>query len=251
MSDEQIKYLLTLPPEQIIEWYRSKGYSFSWDWRDTWQDAHDRFFSVAKVMKLDILQEIKDKVNKIFTEGYTYQQFQNELQPILKSMGWWGKVKASDVPGYDPNSGIDPNKIVQLGSPRRLKTIFETNANVAFSSGNYKTLIQNVESRPYWLYNQLDRKNKRKAHANYAGKVFMWNDPIWNSIWPPNGFGCGCWVDALTKEEVDARGLTVYQGSAIKITVGEGWDYNPGKSFFTPDLSLYSEEFANQFLKVS
>ncbi len=249
MNADQLKYLLSLPPEEIVKWYKSKGYAFSWKWEDVWQEAHARAFTVSKVMKLDILQELKDEVDKIFTHGLTFEQFRKDLEPNLKRLGWWGKVRADEVPGYDPASGGDPNKIVQLGSPRRLQTIFQTNSNVAYNSGRYKFQIQNAVNRPYWLYNQLERKHKRKAHAVYANKVFMFDDPIWNIIYPPNRWGCGCYVIALTKEEVEARGLKVCKGSDERIDVAEGWDYNPGKSYYKPDPAKYDKEIFAQYLK--
>lgn len=248
MSDNEIKYLLTLPPEQIIQWYQSKGYKFSWNWRDVWQDAHTRFFTAAKIMKLDILQTVKDATDDIFKSGLTYEEFRKQLEPQLKKLGWWEKVKASEVPGFNPASGVDPNKIVELGTPRRLQTIFYTNSNVAYNSGRYKTQIENVELRPYWLYVQIERKHKRKAHAVYSNKVFMWNDPIWKKIYPPNGWGCGCYVIALTKEEFESRGLKLWKGEDVTIKVEEGWDYNPGLSYYQPDLSKYNPDFANQYL---
>lgn len=247
MTPDQLKYLLSLPPEEIVNWYKSKGYTFSWNWQDVWQDAHAKAFTVAKVMKLDILQTIKTEVDNIFSKGITFEQFKRNLEPMLRDLGWWGKMKASEVPGYDPASGTDPNKIVQLGSPARLRTIFQTNSNVAYNSGRYKFQIQNAASRPYWLYNQLERKRKRKAHAVYAGKVFMYDDPIWNKIYPPNGWLCGCFVTALIKEEVEARGLKVWKGSDVRVDVEEGWDYNPGKAAFAPDPAKYDKDIFAQY----
>ena len=244
MNENDLKYLLTLPPEEIVKWYSSKSYTFSWNWRDVWQDAHVRAFTVAKVMKLDILQSIKNEVDKIFKEGITYDEFVKNLEPELKDLGWWDKVRADQVPGYDPKSGVDPSKIIQLGSPRRLATIYQTNANVAYNAARYKFQIQNINSRPYWLYNQIDRPSKRKAHARYAGKVFMADDPIWDKIYPPNGFNCGCFVTALTADEVAARGLIVQNGANVKVKVGEGWGYNPGKELFTPDLTQYDADLS-------
>lgn len=249
MNEDQLKYLLNLPPEQIVQWYKSKGNNFSWDWKEVYQDAHAHSFTVAKVMRLDILQELRDEVDKIFEKGITYEQFRKDLEPLLKRLGWWGKIKASEVPGFDPTSGINPDKIVQLGSPSRLKTIFATNANVGYSAGRYKMMIQNVEQRPYWLYNQLERKHKRKIHSYYANKVFMWNDPIWNFIFPPNGFFCGCYITALTIEEIESRGLKISRGKDFSIKVEEGWDYNPGKSYYQPVLSKYDKSLVKQFLK--
>ena len=246
MTDSDLKYLLTLPPEEIVKWFYSKGYTFSWNWNEVWQDAHMRSFTVAKVMNLDILQSLKDEVDKIFSKGITYEQFVKNLEPELKAIGWWGKVRADQVPGYDPLSDTPPDKIIELGSPRRLSIIYQTNANVAYSAAHYKFQTQNAVSRPYWLYHQIDRKTKRKSHAHFAGKVFMSDDPIWNTIYPPNGWNCGCWVEALTKEEMQARGLKVSNGNDfIKFAdknIDPEWQYNPGQSLFSPDLSKYDSD---------
>jgi uncharacterized protein with gpF-like domain len=247
LTEDQLKYLFSLPPDQIVKWYQSKGTTFSWDWKEVWQEAHSRSFTVAKVMKLDILQELRDEVDKIFTEGITYEQFQKDLEPILRRLGWWGKVPAKDVPGYDPANGIDPEKIVQLGSPYRLNTIFTTNANVGYSKGRYDTMIQNTVERPYWMYKQIERLHKRRSHAIYANKVFMWNDPIWNHIYPPNGFNCGCYIIALNKQEMESLGLHVSNGADFPIEVGDGWDYNPAITNFKPDLSNYDSDLRNEY----
>ncbi|MCF8265818.1 MAG: phage head morphogenesis protein [Melioribacteraceae bacterium] len=231
MDNQNLKYLLTLPPEEIIKWYKSKGYRFSWDWKDTWKQSHARAFTVAKMMKLDLLQETKREVDKIFTDGITYEEFRKQLTPILKRNGWWGKVLASEVPGFDPKTGGDPNKVVQLGSPRRLRTIYQTNANVAYSAGNYNFLIQNVNSRPYWKYNQIDRERKRKDHAKYDEKIFRWDDPIWKKIFPPNGFSCGCFVTAHTENEVKRNRWNISKGEDFTVNVAEGWDYNPAAAY--------------------
>ncbi len=84
LTSDQIQYLFTLPPEEIIQWYISKGYTFSWNWQDTWQTAHTRAFTVAKVMKLDILQDIKNEVDNIFIKGLSEEQFIRNLEWTLK-----------------------------------------------------------------------------------------------------------------------------------------------------------------------
>ena len=249
LTSDNIRYLLTLPPEEIVRWYQSKGYRFSWNWQDTWQSAHTRVRTVAKVMKLDILQAIYENVDKIFTEGITEQQFRRNLEYQLRSLGWWGKMRADEVPGYDPNLGVEPDKIVQLGSPRRLKIIYQTNARVGYSAGRYNSFMQNTASRPYWQYKQLERKNRRIEHARYADKVFRFDDPIWDHIFPPNGFNCGCYIIALTKDEVASRGLKIWNGKDVDVEVAEGWDFNPAKDYasWKPDLSKYDDDIRNQY----
>jgi uncharacterized protein with gpF-like domain len=248
LSKDNILYLLTLPPEEIVSWYENKGFRFSWTWQDTWQAAHTRSFTVAKGMRLDILQTIKNEVDNIFKKGITYQQFYNNLESTLKRLGWWGKVKAKDVPGYVPRAGLDPDKIVQLGSPNRLKTIYEVNANVAYNAGRYNFYIQNAEDRPYWKYRQIERPTYRKEHRPFADKIFRFDDPIWKIIMPPNGWRCGCYITAHDLDEVRSMGLKISKGKDFRKYIDKGipeeWQYNPAKEYSTwqPDPSKYDPD---------
>ena len=248
MTPINLNMLVNMEPEAIVKWYESKGYVFSWDWKDTWQEAHAKSFTVAKVMKLDILQSINDEVKKTQTDGNTVNEFQKDLEPTLKKLGWWGKVPAKDVPGW--NGKGDPNQMVQLGSPRRLKTIYFTNANVAYNSGRWNSQFENKKERPYLRYNQVQRSSKRDDHAKFHHKVYRVDDPIWDIIYPPNGWHCGCYVNALTEAELKSSKLEVSESTAAersKTNVEEGWNFNPGKAAFEPDLSKYDDNIAKLF----
>lgn len=87
-----LKYLILLPPEKAIKFLKDKGYKFSWDWHEIWQDAHKRSFTVAKVMREDILKDIREAVEQAMAEGQTLEQFKKGIEPTLKFKGWWGVV---------------------------------------------------------------------------------------------------------------------------------------------------------------
>lgn len=230
-----IKLIIGLKPEQIAQLYKRKGYKLNWNWYDLWQEAHTKAFTVAKAMKLDILSDIRNEVQKAIDEGISFNQFKDDLKPILKKKGWWGKVKAKDVPSDFPlPDNIDPEKEVQLGSPWRLKTIYRTNLSVAYSAGHYKAMTDNIKDRPYWQYNAVMDQRTRPSHAALHGKIFRADDPIWKKIYPPNGWNCRCSVIPLDDQDLTELGL---KPSDVRPTDGNppkgfkidnGWDYNPG-----------------------
>ena len=174
-----LKYAFGLPPEKAVDYFKSKGYAFSWDWQDTWQEAHAKAFTVAKVMRMDVLQDIRDALQKSLDEGTTFSQFKKELTPKLQANGWWGKKLVGDEEGA---------KQVQLGSPYRLNTIYRTNMQTAYMAGREQAQADNVQARPFWQYVAVLDARTRPSHRLLNGKVFRSDDPFWNTMYPPNGF---------------------------------------------------------------
>lgn len=259
-------YAIGLSPKKALEYFKAKGYTFSWDWYDTWQESHAKAFTVAKVMRMDILQDIRGMVQKALDEGITFQQFKKELEPKLRAKGWWGKKIIGDETGAEK---------VQLGSPHRLKTIYQTNLQTAYNAGRWKEQMDNVDNRPYWQYVAVMDSRTRPAHAALNGKVFPADDPFWDTHYPPLGFRCRCRVRALSDRNIKNRGLTV-ESSKGKLTQQEvlvskktgelrdvtvyhdpltgkkiapdvSWNYNPGKAAWKPDLKRYDKDIRNLY----
>lgn len=42
------------------------------------------------------------------------------------------------------------------------------------------------------------------GHAEFDGFIARYDDPIWNSVFPMNGWMCGCGVLSLTEKEAKA-----------------------------------------------
>ncbi len=230
-------YLIGLEPKQITAWFEKKGYKISWNWDDVYKEAHTKAFTVAKATQLSVLSELRHQVEKALKEGITLEEFKRNLTGNLRMKGWWGKVKAKDVPNVDIDKLEDPEKEVTLGSPYRLKNIYTTNLNVAYSRGNYQGMIANTVNRPYWMYEAVMDNNTRPNHAKLNGKVFRFDDPIWETHYPPNGWGCRCSVRALDDDDLNEMNLNVSSGNDFDnvIKIDRGWDYNPGKDFFDFD----------------
>ncbi|WP_277989913.1 phage head morphogenesis protein [Pseudomonas aeruginosa] len=71
----------------------------------------------------------------------------------------------------------------------------------------------------------------RPSHAALHGKVYRWDDPIWQHIMPPNGYNCRCRIVPLTAAAVRRRGLTVESsaGKTGQVTVETGVDKRTGE----------------------
>lgn len=258
-----------LAPEKAVAYFKAKGYAINWDWWETWQEAHNKAFTVAKVTRMDILEDIRGAVAKTLTEGTTYEQFRREIEPKLKAKGWWGKQKVTGADGQVQE--------VTLGSPWRLRTIFRTNLQTAIAAGRWKDFAANSDKRPYLQFVCVLDNFTRPSHRLLHGKVFHISDPIWRKLAPPLDWGCRCRLRALSAEEVKSRGLkvessegrlstedrlvseatgelrpvTVYTDpkSGKRVSTGVGWDYNPGEGQFDPAIAKRTPDLVEAMKK--
>lgn len=253
---------LDLSPADAVRYFESKGDRLTWDYTDVWREANAHAFTVAKATTDDVLRTIRAEVSKAIGQGQTFEAFKRSLRPRLEALGWWGTQEVLDA-----NTGELTR--VQLGSNRRLRTIFQTNVQTSYMAGRYKRYLANVTDRPYWRYVAIMDSRTRPDHAALNGRVFRWDDPIWAIIWPPNGWGCRCRVIALTEAEFQALGAPLensrdaivertivlnkagdtatvqgfrYKGADGKDAVflpDPGWDYNPGAAWSRFDPAAF------------
>jgi SPP1 gp7 family putative phage head morphogenesis protein len=254
--------LFTLAPEDAIAALESKGYTLSWNWHDTWTGAHAKAFTVAKLTRLDVLEDIREGVAEALKRGETQAWFDRHLTGLLQQKGWWGR---KIIVGNDGQA-----EVVQEGSPRRLQTILRTNLQTGYAAGRWQRFVDNANARPYLQYVAVMDGRTRPSHARLNGKVFPIDSPVWRVIGPPNGFNCRCTVRALSDRDLERRGLRVepdaqivqrqvpvrglldqrtgeidpqkliqrgvsvpdpaYPGRRMTLWSDVGWDYNPGAS---------------------
>lgn len=248
-------------PADAIAYMKGKGNTLSWNWADTMKEAHAKSFTVAKVAKMDILQDIRTAVQESQRSGLPFSEFQKLIKPRLQAKGWWGEK-------VDPETG----EIFQAGSPRRLETIYRVNNQTAYMTGRYKQMKEVADTFEYWQYISVNDSRTRPEHRALHKKVFRHDDPIWDVIYPPNGWMCRCRVRALMASQLEREGLQVTTGETIEkevvlngktfnvkgVKVGSselfpdaGWDYNPAKSVYGPELSKYDKDIAELYSKSS
>lgn len=256
---------LTLEPKDAVAFFRAKGEQLAWDYTEVWREQNVHAFTVAKATTADVLRTIRAQVDKAISTGQTFEDFKRTLRPRLQELGWWGQQEVLDGETGEITQA-------QLGSTRRLRTIYQTNVQTAYMAGRYKRYLENVDARPYWRYVAIMDSRTRPTHAALNGKVWRWDDPIWQVIWPPNGWGCRCRVMALSEAEFRALGVPLEDGrdaiDTSEVTVNKvgdkvtvqgvrytdeldrqkvfrpdpGWDYNPGAAWARFDPAGFKGE---------
>ncbi|MDG4552881.1 MAG: phage minor head protein [Candidatus Competibacter sp.] len=234
--DEALQYLqeqLALPTER---------------WDDLLGAAHDRAFVVAGALQADLLLDLQAAVEKARAEGMTFEQFQKEFERIVAERGWTGWT------GEDSAAG----------RAWRARVIYDTNLLVSEAAGRYQQMKQIADRRPYWRYRHDDSVvHPREEHEAWDGKVLRHDDPWWGSHYPPNGFGCHCFVESLAERDLRKLKLKVETGKDMphggtvryvdKRTgeefelpegVDPGWDHAPGANTGTDLTALLRAKMA-------
>lgn len=267
---------ISLPPEEAVRWFQQKGYTVSWNWQETLQEANARAFTVAKVTSLELLKDTRSALDQALIEGKTERWFQSTLTPVLQKAGWWGEFMSDRADGGQQR--------VRLGSPARLRLIFRQNLQSAYMAGRWQEQLKLRRERPYLQYVAVMDSRTRPTHAALHGRVFAFDDPIWQTHYPPNGWGCRCRVRQLSEAALKRRGLKVessdgrlrsriadagtdYEtGEVTRIEVAgievigrdgsketfwtdPGFSYNAGSVTFQPNLDRFPEDIARKYVE--
>ncbi len=228
-----------LDPAEAIAAFRAKGWVISFSWKDVWQQEHARAFTVAKAMSRDLLEDIRAAVDQALAEGETLQSFIKQLKPKLEARGWWGRKWMTD-----PQTG--EQKVVQLGSPARLRTIYETNLRTSYMAGRWQRIEKSKKTLPLLRYVSVMDGREREEHHAWHGTVLPVDDPWWDTHFPPCGWGCRCDGQALNQRMLDRKGWKIEQpkkfrernyvnkrtGEVTRVEQGisPGFGYNVGKA---------------------
>ena len=228
------------PAPEVLRFFEEKRLQPSFDWRDVWAEEHAVAFTVAKTTGFDVLEDIREELNAALREGLPFAEFKKRLEPRLRAKGWWGRREV-----IDPKTG----EVVraQLGSRRRLRTIYQANVRTARAAGQWERAQRTKRMLPYFEYRLGPSRKHRQQHVSWAlaPTILPVDDPFWDTHYPPNGWGCKCWLRQISKREAARLGgptepppITWREyhnprdGRTYRIPDGidPGWQTNPGKA---------------------
>jgi len=123
-------------------------------------------FTIADVASMDVLNDVWKSLEKAITDGETFWDFRKRIDEIMAVRGWEGLA------------------------PYRLDNIFRTNSQMSYMSGRHDQMKRISKRRPYWQYSSVNDGRTRPSHAAMDGKVYLHDDPFWDTWYPPNGYRC-------------------------------------------------------------
>jgi uncharacterized protein with gpF-like domain len=111
-------------PKTALDYSKNKKLTPAFSYKDVWHEEHATGFTVAKATRLDALSDLHNAVINAVEHGQSFETFKKNIKSTLTQKGWRGKKEMTD-----PLTGKTVN--AQLGSDRRLKTIYCVNMGQA------------------------------------------------------------------------------------------------------------------------
>ncbi|MFB9968974.1 phage minor head protein [Pseudoroseomonas cervicalis] len=217
-----------LPFREAISFFAGKVGVTTESWSDVWRDAHTRAFMVAGAASDALVGDFQAEIAKAVAGELPFAEFRKRFDAIVERHGW----THNGTPGW------------------RARVIYETNLSTAYAAGRYaqETDPDVLAVFPYWQYVHSGAAHPRKQHLAWNGLTLAADDPFWTTHYPPNGWGCGCYVRPLSARNLARMGKdgpdrspdivmrpwrNPRTGAVSQVPEGvdPGWDYNPGAAW--------------------
>lgn len=228
MADDALLGAVFKQPWSVqMDYFRQKLNLPTQTWTDIMKAQHDRSFVVAGAMASDLLEDLRQEVDKAIAGESTLEDFRAGFDDIVARHGW-------DYKG---------------GRNWRTRVIYQTNLQTSYAAGRYQQLTDPdmLKARPYWRYRHSDSVlHPRPQHLAWNGLVLRADDPWWQTHYPPNGWGCQCTVYGVSEKELREKYGKTGPDTAPAIQYVEqdtpdgpvsvpdgidyGWDYAPGQA---------------------
>lgn len=204
--------------EPAAEYFRQKLNLPTLRWDDLWQGQHARAFVVAGATRDALLKDLREAVRAAVEDGIAFETFRKQFEAIVARNKWTGWTGES----------------TDAGRAWRARIIYKTNLRTSHAAGRYRQMTDPavLAHMPYWQYRHNTLVNPREEHKGWDGIILRWDDPWWQTHYPPNGWGCNCDVRPLSERQLRKLGK---HGPDPAPGPGDGdpppeWAYNVGEA---------------------
>ena len=183
-----------------------------WDYREVWREEHVHAFTVANMMVIDLLRDVRDSIAAAQETGAGKRAWKLDMTAHLRRRGWWGRKQADADAAEElrrqvaaaADGGSDDQQLermrqrlreaearLDLYVSRRLDTIWRVNVRQASQAGRWERGLRS-SSHPYVIYRIGPSRKHREQHVAWDGVTLPKEDPFWSVANPTNGWNCKC-----------------------------------------------------------
>lgn len=234
MTTAEIRAIFRKPfPEQVAAFRLRLGDLVPTSrWDDIRRSAHDRSFMVAGATKADLLADLAAAVDKAIAEGTGFEEFKKDFRATVEKHGWHGWT----------------GDTTEKARNWRMRTIYRTNMRVSYMAGRHAQLMEG--NFPFWVYRHGGSLDPRIQHLAWDGLILRRDHPFWPTHFPPNEWGCSCYVSGArtiagairrggkTDLKLASNWNTPVPKTGLPPGIGKGWDYAPGATVSNTVVSL-------------
>lgn len=175
-----------IPFREAIDFLKGKIRLPTRAWTDIREGQHARAFVVAGAIKDQLVADFHDAVARALEQGRTLDDFKRDFDSIVARHGWTYKG----------------------GRGWRSAVIYNTNLRTARAAGQWAQILRLKDVRPWLRYEAVLDSKTRPIHRQWHGTILRWDDPWWQTNYPPNGWNCRCTVVTLSDRDLEAQGWT-------------------------------------------
>lgn len=200
-------------------------------------------------VKAQVADAKRDEIVSITSAAaYDSAAYITGLTTAAKAQRILNRVRAAVAEGRLDPSALDAAKVREIAgdalSAGGAAEIMQTVLRSAYAAGRYE-FQQEDASRPYLIYRTMRDRRVRPEHRGLEGLMLPANDPAWSKLYPPNGHGCRCRVDALTVKQaayLQVASKRVQRVAPVDLSAhtSPGFDMTP--SARAPQLQQYLDE---------
>ena len=159
------------------------------------------FLKKKLVMKKELFDQLPEKYKK-YAFTVAGMETEAQIESVLQSI----------VEARENGRGFKDWKKSMLEKGFKVNDIvYWQNVRSAQAAGKYQEMMEDAKEgvAEYWQYVAVMDKSTRPAHAALNGLIRRYDDPFWNTNYPPNGYYCRCTVRSLSKEYLKAHGYDI------------------------------------------
>lgn len=152
---------------------------------DLQASAERNAFTVSLIESVDRIIDVLDSLTHAIADGETFQEWQTRAAAALEPL---------------PRS--------------RRELVFRNAVQSAYGVGRTLQQRENIDSRPFLMWDAINDRRTREAHAAMDGYIATVNDPVWRKWSPPAGHNCRCSRISLTERQARERGYPMPEPEA-------------------------------------